>query len=250
MFYGNFDAYSRKDFQETLRTFRRVFGQVYARDNLIALQRSAGFLRDPRFHAAFTRHAKTLQEKSLAWRLHTLTWAANHCLGVAGDFVECGVFRGFSMAVVADYLGFENVSKTLYLYDTFEGIPEEFNSENRSNAIYKRENAGDRDALYRQVQNTFVKYPNVRIVRGIVPHSLREACPEAVAFLHLDMNSSKSEIGALEALFDKVTPGGIVVFDDYGWSGYLQQKLAEDAFMGKRGHQILELPTGQGLLIR
>jgi len=51
-------------------------------------------------------------------------------------------------------------------------------------------------------------------------------------------------------LFDRVSPGGLVVFDDYGWSGYAAQKVAEDAFMRQRGHSILELPTGQGLLIK
>jgi predicted O-methyltransferase YrrM len=74
--------------------------------------------------------------------------------------------------------------------------------------------------------------------------------PERIAFLHLDMNSSKSEIAALEILFDRVSPGGLVVFDDYGWSAYAAQQVAEDAFMRQRGHRILELPTGQGLLIK
>jgi predicted O-methyltransferase YrrM len=85
---------------------------------------------------------------------------------------------------------------------------------------------------------------------GIVPDSFSQAVPEKIAFLHLDLNSSKGEIAALEVLFDRVSPGGLVVFDDYGWSGYQAQQVAEDAFMRQRGHRILELPTGQGLLIK
>ena len=90
----------------------------------------------------------------------------------------------------------------------------------------------------------------MKLVKGIVPDTFKEACPEKIAFLHIDMNSSKSEIAALEVLFDKVTPGGMIVFDDYGWSGYMKQKIAEDAFIKERDHDILELPTGQGLLIK
>jgi O-methyltransferase len=84
----------------------------------------------------------------------------------------------------------------------------------------------------------------------VVPDSFAQALPERLAFLHLDMNSSKSEIAALEVLFDRLSDGGVIVFDDYGWLGYQAQQRAEDAFMQRRGHRILELPTGQGLLIK
>ena len=250
MFYGNFREETTEAFKQALQTMQQIFGRVYAQDNLITLQKSVGFFQDKQFLAAFTQHAHRLQEKSLGWRLHTLTWAAKHCLEVPGDFIECGVYRGFSFAVVTTYVGFENVDKTLYLYDTFEGIPEEYNSENRSNAVYEKENAQYKDAIYKHVQKKFEKYPNVKLVKGIVPDTFKEACPEKIAFLHIDMNSSKSEIAALEVLFDKVTPGGMIVFDDYGWSGYMKQKIAEDAFIKERDHDILELPTGQGLLIK
>ena len=250
MFYGNFSGERKQKFQNSLKTMQEVFGRVYAQDNLIAVQKSVGFFQDEKFRSAFTNHATTEQEKSLGWRLHTLTWAASNCLSIPGDFVECGVYRGFSFAVVSDYLNFENVNKNLYLYDTFEGIPEEYNSEKRSNQIYQQENSQDKDAIYKHVQKKFSLYNNVKVVRGIVPDTFSQVCPEKIALLHIDMNSAKSEIAALEVLFDRVSPGGMIVFDDYGWSGYVKQKIAEDEFMKQRGHSILELPTGQGLLIK
>jgi hypothetical protein len=42
----------------------------------------------------------------------------------------------------------------------------------------------------------------------------------------------------------------MIVFDDYGWIGYRSQKIAEDGWMSERDHRILELPTGQGLVIK
>jgi hypothetical protein len=42
----------------------------------------------------------------------------------------------------------------------------------------------------------------------------------------------------------------LIVFDDYGWTGYVRQKESEDAWMAARGHSILEVPTGQGLVIK
>ena len=42
----------------------------------------------------------------------------------------------------------------------------------------------------------------------------------------------------------------MIVFDDYGWTGYRAQKVAADAFMQERGLAVLELPTGQGLVVK
>ncbi len=244
MFYGKLDPESRAFLNAALKRFEGMFRSVYAGDNVILFQRALGFRRDPRFVRAMRRHARTRQEVSLQLRLNTLVWAARHALHVEGDFVECGVWRGFCSAVVADCLDFGLVPKTLYLYDTFDGIPEELDSEKHNSPLFSE--AG----LYEKVVARFAEYPNVRVVKGAVPASFAEAVPERVSFLHLDMNSSKSEIAALEVLFDRVSPGGLIVFDDYGWLGYDAQKAAEDAFMAARGYHILELPTGQGLLLK
>ena len=96
----------------------------------------------------------------------------------------------------------------------------------------------------------FRDVPNVRVIRGIVPDCLAQESPEKIAFLHIDLNSPAAEVAALEVLFDRVVPGGCVVFDDYGWHLFRKQKIAEDAFMAARGYRILELPTGQGLVIK
>lgn len=245
MFYGRFsDPSDRVFLQQAIARFRKIFRSVFAGDNVILFGRNLGFRRDQKFMHAFHSHVTTGQERSLELRLNTLVWAASHALHVPGDFVECGVWRAFCSQVLVDYLDFEKVPKTFYLYDTFEGIPPEFDSEKHNAPAFAE--AG----LYEKVVAAFSRYPNVRVVRGVVPHSFAQAAPEKVAFLHLDMNSSKSEIAALEVLFDRVSPGGIVVFDDYGWTGYRAQQLAEDRFMAERGHRILEMPTGQGLLIK
>ena len=246
MFYGNFEGKKGVDFQVALEQFREIFARIYAQDNLIAFNRNLSFLLlDQEFANAFENHAKTDQERSLAWRLHTLTWAAKHALKLEGDFVECGVFYGFSFKVLTEYLHFEKINKKLYLYDTYEGIPEEYDSEKQDNGYYKK--AGD---VAPQVKAHFSKYPNVEVVKGLVPDSFKIICPEKISLLHIDMNSSKSEMAALDVLYDKVVQGGIIVFDDFGWGGYDKQTVAEIAFMKERNQSIMELPTGQGLMIK
>ncbi|MDH3413165.1 MAG: TylF/MycF family methyltransferase [Gammaproteobacteria bacterium] len=245
MFYGNFrDSQDVEFLKNAIERFKTMFSGVYAGDNAILFDRSLGFLEDQRFMSAFTSNVQSDQEQSLILRLNTLIWAAQQALTIEGDFVECGVFRGFSFAVIADYLEFGKLDKTLYLYDTFEGIPEKYNSENRDAPEYAA------PGIHEGVVQRFSRYPNVRIVKGIVPETFADAAPEKISLLHLDLNSSKAEIAALEALFDRVSSGGVIIFDDYGWAAYRAQRLAEDEFMAERGYRILEIPTGQGLAIK
>ena len=51
-------------------------------------------------------------------------------------------------------------------------------------------------------------------------------------------------------LYDRVVQSGIIVFDDFGWDGYNRQTVAEIEFMKERNQSIMELPTGQGLMIK
>ena len=245
MFYGNLGGDKKATFMKALEDFKTMFRRVYANDNLITFNRNLTFFQDPKFVASFQKFAQNSQEKSLGWRIHTVCWAATQALSIPGDYVECGVWHGFSFAIATDFLEFEKVNKKLYLYDTYKGIPPEFNSENRNQTVYERE--GD---IYPEVCKRFSKYPNVKVVQGTVPESFAKECPDKIAFLHVDMNSSKSEIAALEALYDRVSVGGIILFDDFGWWGYDKQTDAEIAFMKQRGQMIMELPTGQGLMIK
>lgn len=223
---------------------------TFATDNLITVAKTLGFLNDPRLTDAVSAVAESDQERSLVWRLHVLTWAASRALPVPGEFVECGVLRGFSSAVLCRYLDFANVPKRFYLYDTFSG-PAESTSTPEERAAWSRFPAlADPDRLEARVRQTFAPYPNVTIVRGPVPDTFAQAAPQAISFLHIDMNSTRAELLALEHLYDRVSPGGTILLDDYGWAFNRKQMLAELDFFRARNQPVLELPTGQGMVIK
>jgi len=244
MFYFLNDTEAR-EFQAALDTMTRLYPYRYAGDMLIAFQRNLGFLADARFMAAYEAEAVTEQERSLAWRLHVLCWCARNALRLEGDFVECGVYRGFSTSVVARYVDFGGVAKRWHLYDTFDGIPaDQLDSGQENPAAYRD------PGLHDFVKARFAALRNIHVHRGRVPEALSGTAPDRIAFLHLDMNSSKAELAALEVLYDRLVPGAWVVLDDYGWLNYRDQKIAADAFFGARGVAVLELPTGQGLAVK
>ena len=228
-------------------------------DRMLTLDKSCGFLGDPRFKNAFEEVKGAHQydqyggDHTIAWRLNTLCWAARCALRAGGDFVECGVFKGDMAWVVSQVVGIENIPR-LWLYDSFEGFSPAWSSQadypgnpgflDYANAHYKVE------GMYEYVVGRFVENANVRVIKGFLPESLEQGCPDRIGYLHIDLNSSRAEVAVLEQLFDKVVPGGVIVFDDYGWKLFYKQKEAEDAFMEERGYRVLELPTGQGLVVK
>ncbi len=149
--------------------------------------------------------------------------------------------QGFTAKLICDYVGFNQYpDKCYYLYDAFE------HSEEMAHHSMP-EHGQD---LYGRVVERFSDYPTVKVIKGLVPESFVQGLPERVAFMHIDMNNAMAEVAVLEALFDRVVPGGMIIFDDYGWFGYHPQQEAEDAWLAGRPEKILELPTGQGLLVK
>ena len=247
MFYGLTEE-SKKTFNQAAKMISEVYPGVYANDMLICMWRNLSFTGDKLFMQSYRSSITNKQEESLLWRLHVLGWAAKNALNVGGDFIECGVFKGFCSAVLCKYLEFNNLTRNFYLYDTFEGLPEETSTEaERKNWDYTHY---DSEEIYNKVVELFSEYKNVDVVRGIVPKVLEQSPLEKIAFLHIDMNSEQAEILALDYLFDKVVPGGLIVLDDFGWSCNRNQNIAERAFMNERDHQVLELPTGQGVILK
>jgi len=244
MFYG-LTQQSAPAVEAAIATLSAAFARTFAADMLITFDRNQGFLDDPDFMHAFNTIARSPTEKSLLWRLHVFCWCARNGLRRDGDFVECGVFEGFSVAVAAQLLDFAHTPRRWYLYDTFAGIPpDQIGTGHVSPQAYADPH------LFGRVETRFERYRNIDVIQGRVPEVLAEVAPQRIAFLHLDMNSAQAEVGALECLYDRVVDGGLILLDDYGWLTYREQKVAEDLFFGRCGVPVLELPTGQGLVVK
>lgn len=210
---------------------------VFASDNLITWGKTLGFIRDPEFVAAVNANTRSGTERGTVWRVNTLVWAARQVAELEGDFVECACYRGSSARTVADLV---DISKRRYfLYDLFD------HDETMPHHTMPEHSA----TLYAEVRARFPE-PNVIITQGRVPESLEIAAPDKIAFMHLDLNNMEAEIGALEKLWDRIVPGGILVLDDFGWVGYANQFHAETKWFAERGYSILEMPTGQGLVVK
>lgn len=226
---------------------RTKTANAFIGEGLATWMKSPAFSRDSRFLQLVEQHAGLLPVANWHWNLNTAVWAVEQAKAADGDFVELGVFKGHTTRFVADYVGFGDWPKTWHLYDTFEGIPEDQTDPGWETA---NERAYTGSYSLEEVRERFADLANVRVIQGRVPEILAEVSPEKIAFLHVDLNNVTAEIQALEVLFDRVSPGGIILFDDFCWSASIRQQTAEIEWFEARGLKILALPTGQGLFVK
>jgi O-methyltransferase len=232
-------------FDVAIEVLQQLFPQHFFGDKMFVADRAVGFLRDAKFLEVLDEVARADIYRGMAWRCHTLCWAGRAALNLEGDFVECGVFRGFKSFFLLRYLADNWEQKRFWLYDTYEGLADSYSE---GSPVSKEDH--NKPELFEFVKDRFSVFPQATVIQGTVPDVLHDKCPEKVAFLHLDMNSFQAEIGALEVFFDRLTPGATIILDDYGFSAFDRQKVEEDLWFGERGYSVLELPTGQGLVIK
>lgn len=236
---ANWGVHDEQRFEELMTELLTLLEPgYYCGDNLLTWCRNISFVEDPRFRQALVDNAQTPADEAIAWRRYILACAGYHCVQLDGDFVECGVYLATGIKTVVDYLGGKGFPKRFYGYDTFDYNPVEGHGLE-----------GQGPGFYERVQQRFEGYDQVQLVRGLLPDSFGIACPERIAYLHIDLNNAKYEIAVLDALFERLVPGAIIIFDDYEWSGmYRPQKIAEDAWLEKHNYHVFPLPTGQGLV--
>ena len=228
-------------FNELMREAKSlVEGGVYFGDNLFTWSRNNSLFDDAAFRGAWESNCLNASDQAIAWRRYILASLAHHAVQLQGDFVECGVLHGTGVKTVMDYLGGQSFPKTFWAYDTFDYNP-----------VPGHDVAGQQEGFFKMVRTRFAGYTQVKLVMGLIPDVFAEQSPGRIAYLHIDLNDAASEIATLEALFKRVVPGGVVIFDDYEWSGvYRPQKIAADEWLDRRQMRVVPLPTGQGFLIK
>lgn len=228
----------------------------YAEDGLTTVH-SQSFRAAPGFAEAYARgiRASAGHDPRIEWRVHVALWAAQSSLRVPGDFVECGVNAGLMSSAIMQYLDWSRIDRRFFLVDTFAGPKLEQFSEDevradRSEIAMAAMNAGAYVTDFGKTLANFSEWPNAVVVRGAVPDVLPTISTETVAFLRIDMNCALPEQAAFGYFWEKLSPGAVVLFDDYAYLGHDYQRRAIDRMASQFGRLVLSLPTGQGLLIR
>jgi O-methyltransferase len=202
---------------------------------------------EPAFVPAYARamsHTMTSPE-----RMHALWMATRHVIEtrVRGAFVECGVWRGGSSMIVGlALLRAGETGRQLWLYDTFEGMPEPSEGDVDflgHSAAAQLGDTGDLrhgavlaraalDEVRANLRSTGYPETQMRFVKGLVEETIPDEAPSEIALLRLDTDWESSTRHELEHLWPRLAVGGVLIVDDYGhWAG---ARAAVDAFFATR----------------
>ena len=168
---------------------------------------------------------------------------------VAGAFVECGIFKGSSLARFAMFrhLFESEETRALIGFDIFGKFPEtEFEADKDRRDRFIR-TAGDESISVEQLQAVLAQKGcgrNVTLVVGDICHTVPAFVAEhpelRIALLHVDVDILEPSQVVMKTLAPLVVPGGIIVLDDYGI--FPGATMAADEFLTGRSERIQKLP--------
>jgi O-methyltransferase len=231
----------------------------YTSPGLQVWHHTADFLEDPQFMNAYrfgmdgsTQFLERIGATNVhhEWPVLVCCWAAWHAKHLPGDFVECGTNTGIMSMAVCHYIDFNLLDKDFYLFDTYCGIPREQMSDTEKQLGREALSNTAYVDCYEETKRSFVPYPRVHLVKGTVPEILTTVDIDRLCYLSIDMNIVFPEIAALNYFWDRLSAGAPVILDDYGKAKFIEQKRAMDELSARFGVKVLNLPTGQGLLLK
>lgn len=165
---------------------------------------------------------------------------------VPGDTAECGVRYGKSSFFILN--GLADPQRPHHLCDSFEGLSEP--GEVDVETIARREGwkAGDLVADERIARAQLAAFPQCAFHRGWIPDCFAGLEARRFALVHIDVDLYEPTRAAFEFFYPRLSPGGVMVCDDYGFASCPGARKAVDEFFAKRPDIFIELPSGQALV--
>jgi len=165
-------------------------------------------------------------------------------LSVPGDVAEFGVYKGHTAAAMDRALEQEKSDKKLYLFDSFRGMPE---VTHLLDGAWKK---GDLASSEEGVRDLFKDSPRVSIVPGFFSESFPQYPHLRFAFCHVDSDLYSSIKECITYILPRLSVGGVIVFDDYGFRVTHGGKAAIEEHFGQPCPSFVPLPTAQAVYIR
>lgn len=174
-------------------------------------------------------------------RCWTLWQGLGQAMTRPGDVLEAGVFQGGTAKLLRTRLG-DAAAKQLYLFDSFEGMKAVSETQDRHAK-------GDfADTSVESVRRVVGAAPWIHFCKGWVPQSFTGLEDRTYCFAHIDLDLYQGVLDCLHYVYPRLSPGGVIVFDDYGFASCPGARRAVDEFFADKPEQPLALLTGQALV--
>jgi O-methyltransferase len=176
-------------------------------------------------------------------RIYVLYCILKQCMNLSGEFWECGVYKGGTAFVMAEMLKKKANPNKLVLFDTFEGMPETLPEIDN----HKKGDFNDTDV---EAVRSRLKFSFVEIAKGLIPDTFKGRENAQICFAHIDTDLYLSVLDCAAFIYPRLSVGGIMIFDDYGFPSTRGAKKAVDEYFKDKPVVPVILPTGQALVFK
>lgn len=200
----------RRDVIDRLRKTRfSTLKTGYSHYQVIPYASYSPWFDDSEFMAVFeTVRAHTLVDIYRCYELYSL---AKQVQRLQGELIEIGVWRGGTAALIASALP----GRAIHLFDTFVGVPK---ADKNFDTLYSGGEHADTDE--KRVRHLFDAMSlTCRINPGVFPEDTLQHLPECISLAHIDVDTYISAKDSFAAIWPRILPAGMVIFDDYGFFG-------------------------------
>jgi O-methyltransferase len=168
---------------------------------------------------------------------------------IEGDLAECGTFKGSSALIIAEYMikyhDFEG--RQFHIFDSFEGLDNPTNDDGNTDML-----KGDFLGSFEEVKENLKKYTSIDFHKGWIPKKFHEVENIKFSFVHIDLDFYNPIRESINFFADRLSVGGVMLFDDYGQLTTSGAKKAVDEFFNqnKDYFSLQTFSKGQAILKR
>jgi hypothetical protein len=192
-----------------------------------------------------------LQGSVACSRIYGLFSLVDEVNEVPGEIVECGVGRGGSLAAFVYAVSALKSSKAVYGFDSFAGFPSASVEDLGSRVRETGKVSGWKDTSPELISSIFEfdrqdaasllnnHDVTLRIIPGFFEETLGSNLPAKIALLHVDCDLYDSTKTVLDRCLPKMSPGGIIIFDEYHDDRWPGCRRAADEVCGSRGLEVV-----------
>lgn len=164
--------------------------------------------------------------------------------GVPGDTAECGVYKGCGSYIILRNNQRSIQERVHHVFDSFGGL----SAPEPQDGAYWR--TGDLAVSEQMVRANLGEFSNVEYHKGWIPDRFGDVGDRAFSFVHVDVDLFQPTLDSVAFFYPRLSDGGILVCDDYGFLTCPGATEALDEFLADKPEKMLRLPGGGGFFIK
>lgn len=223
---------------QTFNLFYEINRTLYP--EFVINDRGRVMLQDEEFRAYVERFAEN------NWTTFERKWNVREFLrtlsNVPGDFAECGVYKGANATLMCSVA--QTSERQVHLFDSYEGL----SAPGANDGAHWTK--GDLTASEQIVHKNLEKFSCFKTFKGWIPDAFPLVEKHRYAFLHIDVDLEQPTYDSIAFFYPRMNKGGVVILDDHGYDTCPGARKAVLDFMADKPEPVLDLSTGQGLIIK